>query len=187
LDKISSTQYIVSANGTQWSALCPGSPPICYLTTGPITNIDNNFNYISSTGGTGTIYKVRYTIYGIISVGSAGSSFGSYTGTSAQGRDIYVQTDGKVLIAGSQAVQRFNSDTTRDTTFTNSLTYGGADAISLQSTGKIIVVGGGKIRRLNTNGTDDGTFKVGTLSNANVRSSDVIVDGSDRIYVVSPS
>lgn len=98
--------------------------------------------------------------------------------------DVAVQSDGKIIIAGSVTpsvnltdflVARYNPDGTLDTTFSGdgifTLHQGGADevhAIVLQSDGKIVAVGeygtstANMVFRLNSNGTLDGTFGGGT-------------------------
>lgn len=98
--------------------------------------------------------------------------------------DVIVQSDGKIIIAGSVTptvnltdflVARYNADGTLDTTFSGdgifTLDFGGADevhAIALQSDGKIVAVGewgssgSNLVFRLLSNGSLDTTFGGGT-------------------------
>ncbi len=111
-------------------------------------------------------------------------------------RDIVVQPDGKILIAGlfgsyngtpRQNIARLNADGSLDTTFNsgagpNSTTF----AIALQADGKILISGNftifngtprGRIARLNADGSLDTTFAPGTGSNQPVYSIAVQPDG----------
>lgn len=98
--------------------------------------------------------------------------------------DVIMQSDGKIIIAGSITpavnltdflVARYNIDGTLDTAFSGdgifTLDFGGADevhAIALQSDGKIVAVGewgssgSNFVFRLNSNGSLDTTFGGGT-------------------------
>lgn len=98
--------------------------------------------------------------------------------------DVIVQSDGKIIIAGSVTpsanltdflVARYNADGTLDTTFSGdgifTLDFGGADevhAIALQSDGKIVAVGewgssgSNFVFRLTSGGALDTTFGGGT-------------------------
>jgi uncharacterized delta-60 repeat protein len=106
------------------------------------------------------------------------------TTTDSTARDVVVQPDGKVVIAGVSntangndiiSVQRLNTNGTLDTTFnrTGSVTIAGSSistSVALQPDGKILIGGDASVKqgktyvdeslvaRLNTNGTLDPTF-----------------------------
>jgi len=100
-------------------------------------------------------------------------------GSSAEGKSVAVQADGKILVAGSSepygyhisalALARYNTDGTLDTTFdsdgmlTNNFGYYAYGySITIQTDGKILVAGtafyGLALARYNTDGTLDTTF-----------------------------
>src|SRR5205085_8457324 len=79
---------------------------------------------------------------------------------------VAIQTDGKILIAGTNLVVRLNSTGTLDNTFDGdgllTTTVGGTVTMALQSDGKILVAGSNgsdfMIVRYQTNGTIDNSF-----------------------------
>jgi uncharacterized delta-60 repeat protein len=93
---------------------------------------------------------------------------------------LVLQSDGKILMTGSNAVARFDSNGQLDTTFGTGgisvLPFFGAAAIAEQSDGKILIASSsqlfdadtdGMIVRLNSNGTLDKTFGLfGQISSA---------------------
>jgi len=92
---------------------------------------------------------------------------------------LVLQSDGKILMTGSNAVARFDSNGQLDTTFGTGgisvLPFFGAAAIAVQSDGKILIAGAplfdadtdGMIVRFNPNGTLDKTFGLfGQISSA---------------------
>ncbi|MFT3681559.1 MAG: GEVED domain-containing protein [Ferruginibacter sp.] len=91
------------------------------------------------------------------------SDFGTTTDVA---RALAVQTDGKIIIAGS-VVARYNSDGTTDNTFSGDGRLDGASnayAVALQADGKIVFANNGTVYgdlfvyRYNSDGTPDNTF-----------------------------
>lgn len=94
-------------------------------------------------------------------------------GSSDIGRDVAIQTDGKIVIAGGAlgdfALARYNADGSLDTSFDGDgklmTDFGGtgdAHAVAVQSDGKIVAAGGGPgdfaLVRYNADGSLDTTF-----------------------------
>lgn len=95
-------------------------------------------------------------------------------GTSSFGRDLIIQTDGKIILAGqaniggviTAALARYNPDGTPDTTFDTdgvvTTPAGDVRAAALQSDGKIIIAGQSAshffLARYNSNGSPDTAF-----------------------------
>ena len=101
----------------------------------------------------------------------AGGKVTTFVGSSnSYANAVAVQSDGKIVVAGSPDLVRYNSDGSLDTTFgtngivTNSGLAGGSD-LAIQPDGKILVIGGSgglhdniKVARFNGNGSPDTTF-----------------------------
>jgi len=123
--------------------------------------------------------------------GSLDSSFNSCAVASYSIYAVSLQTDGKIIIAGTTSigsqkyVKRLNSDGTLD----NSFNISADDAIlesNIQPDGKVIVGGvftvlqstsKKHLARLNSNGTIDNTFNIGIGTDWSVRSSAMQSDG----------
>ena len=117
--------------------------------------------------------------------------------TSATVQDIEIQSDGKIIIASSNAtfngttlnsISRLNSDGTIDTAFLNNTSSlpGQVNSIEIDSTGKIVVAGdftafGNRVARLNPDGTLDNTFSVGVGPNSQVY--DVEIQSTGKIII----
>ncbi|NRT16272.1 putative delta-60 repeat protein [Flavobacterium sp. 28A] len=158
----------------------------------------NNIVYGVTQQGDGKIIIVgSFTKFGdvamnriarVLSDGSVDTSFNIGTGASGLVREVCVQADGKIVVAGSFAsfngvasnkIARLNQDGSIDATF---MTGTGFDdnvtALDVQADGKILVGGtftlydgamANKIIRLNTDGSIDATFLSGTgFSNSSV-------------------
>ena len=90
------------------------------------------------------------------------------TGGAANG--VQVQSDGKIVVAGSgptgEALARYNPDGSLDSTFgsggkvqTNFAGYAyGGHQLAIQPDGKIVVIGASVLARFNPNGSPDATF-----------------------------
>lgn len=134
--------------------------------------------FFDTNGNSASYCKVvRYNIDGSIDPGFPVINFSE----NADVKDIAIQPDGKILIAGTftkmnnetvGSIVRLNTDGSKDTSFTG-ITYGLLYSIALQSDGKIILGGVGvynvnghsqkNMIRLNPNGTIDNTFDFGSL------------------------
>jgi uncharacterized delta-60 repeat protein len=135
--------------------------------------------------------------------GSVDVSFDAGTGTNEEIRTALVQSDGKILIAGSfseykgtqrNRIARLLEDGTLDPSFDPGLGTEGAEnfiiVIVLQQDGKILIGGsftsyGGHprnhIARLNTDGTLDEDFNPGAVASANVQA--IVVQPDGRILI----
>ena len=123
----------------------------------------------------------------IIRFNSDGTKDNSFAiGTGATGgnllRDIFIQTDGKILIAGSPVswngqasgpLHRLNSDGSLDTTFVLGITSSYFHRLAVLSDGKIVGIGNftvngsaQKITKLNSDGSQDATFINKPITNA---------------------
>ncbi|MCK4663705.1 MAG: T9SS type A sorting domain-containing protein [Bacteroidales bacterium] len=118
------------------------------------------------------IIVIRYNTDGTLdnSFGAEGKVITAVSSTDDNASAVAVQTDGKIVTAGSSgtdfAVLRYNTNGTLDNTFgTNGIIItdnGFARAIILQTDGKIVTAGGSDadfaVVRYNTDGTLDNTF-----------------------------
>ena len=112
--------------------------------------------------------------------GNGGTVTTAFTGSSAAGSAITIQSDGKIVVAGNSsgfALARYNPDGSLDTGFGSSGTvtitlgsgsFSGAYDMALQSDGKIVVAGTHSLNfalaRFNRDGSLDRTFgRDGTL------------------------
>jgi len=184
---------------------------------------DATFNQTGTGLGSGLVYAITLQSDGkIVAVGNISSYNGTaypgairlnadgtldntfvLTGTgftdpnwNGRPRDVIVQSDGKILVAGafiyyngdSSAgyLVRLNADGSRDGTFTSAvsiMSYGGIYDIALQSDGKILAGGNFSsptkyLVRLNTNGTRDTSFaSTGNGLNSIVNSLAIQPDG----------
>lgn len=129
-------------------------------------------------GGVGTDVLARYNADGSLDTSFDGD--GKVTLTSGGytiGNSVFVQSDGKILLAGGSTLARYNTNGSLDTSFDGDgkLTYnlGGIGSVVVQTDGKIVVAGtatnstGFSLARYNTNGSLDTSFdgdgKVTTL------------------------
>ncbi len=138
-------------------------------------------------GSTPAMYRLNLN-------GSIDTTFNANFGFSGMGRKIYVQPDGKVLVAGRfylannvlrNGISRFNVDGAVDTGFNANASfnlYTDQDiwsSIDLQTDGKILVgdeYPNYNVRRLNINGSEDAVFNSNTVF-------DIKVLGSGKILV----
>lgn len=81
-------------------------------------------------------------------------------GGSESGRDLALQPDGKIVVAGDGVIARYNTDGTLDSSFgtDGSKVTGLGGAVAIQADGKLIVLGVWVIARYNADGTPDGSF-----------------------------
>ena len=100
--------------------------------------------------------------------------------------DIQYLSDGKILMAYSNVVSRFNSDATLDLTFTPVQTNGRVYRMVVQPDGKLILVGTftqinganrSRIGRVNSDGSIDNTFITTGGANANINTAVLQPDG----------
>jgi uncharacterized delta-60 repeat protein len=135
----------------------------------------------------------------VITIFDISDNFSSYEDG---GRSVAIQTDGKILVAGSSgndfALVRYNTDGSLDSSFGGVITDfgGGSDygySVTLQKDGKILVAGTGNgnfaLARYNTDGSLDSSFdgdgKVTTDFSGNGQSVTVQIDG--KILVAGTS
>ena len=137
---------------------------------------------------------------------STGTKTISFGGTSDTVRAVAIQSDGQIVLAGSNGsdvvVARLNAadgslDTTFDSTGMQTVTFGGAmnfaSAVAIQSNGQIVVAGGNgadfAIARLNSDGSLDTTFNGGTktvsISGGGVDSATSVAIQADGKIVVA--
>ncbi len=99
----------------------------------------------------------------------------------SQGGDLTIQSDGKILVAGSYStikLWRFNSDGTPDSNFIspNTSVYDDVSNMFVQTDGKIIVAGNFKLLRFNSDGTLDPNFGVGGIVNTGLTMTTMKID-----------
>jgi uncharacterized delta-60 repeat protein len=134
-------------------------------------------------GGIFSLYNniAQNNISRLFSNGSVDSSFNIGAGVLGSVASISIQSDGKIIAAGTIAsysgsaeanIVRINSDGTRDTSF--NVGTGLSDSaieVAVQSDEKVVVIGGftsyngttqNRITRINSDGTRDASFNVGT-------------------------
>jgi uncharacterized delta-60 repeat protein len=127
--------------------------------------------------------------------GTQDTSFVTGVGFNSTVTDIRVQSDGKIIAAGSfttysgsstSGIVRLNISGTRDATFNVGTGATDVKQCSIQSDEKIVVVGGftvysgstsNRLVRINTNGTRDTSFDIGTGFNNTVESVVIQSDG----------
>jgi uncharacterized delta-60 repeat protein len=140
--------------------------------------------------------------------GTRDATFISGTGLNGNALDLKIQSDGKIIAAGSftaysgstnSGIVRINTNGTKDTTFNVGLgSTGNINQLALQSDGKIIAIGAttaysgssnAGIVRINTDGTKDTTFNMGSGFNTTsvlaigIQSTGkIIVGGNFSIY-----
>jgi uncharacterized delta-60 repeat protein len=163
-----------------------------------MTGYEYNGNYY--------LYLLRYNTNGTLD--NTFGYNGIVTKTLAGGRALAIQSDGKIVVAGTDhstsnhnfAIVRFTSNGILDNTFGNggivTTTFGIAEAIAIQSDGKIVATGWRYIFgfnkefftvRYNTNGSLDNTFASGgiaTIAISNYSVADAIVIQSDGKIIV---
>lgn len=128
--------------------------------------------------------------------GTLDTLFNSFVGADNEVYKTVIQSDGKIIIAGSfnsyngilcGKIARLNTDGSLDTTFASGI---GANntirSIAIQSDGKLIIGGDftsyngtaiNRIARLNVNGTMDATFNSGTGTNYSIYTIAIQSDG----------
>ena len=81
-------------------------------------------------------------------------------GGNESGRDLALQPDGKIVVAGDGVIARYNPDGTPDSSFgTNgSQVTGLGGAVAIQDDGRLVVLGVSVIARYNADGTPDSSF-----------------------------
>jgi uncharacterized delta-60 repeat protein len=136
--------------------------------------------------------------------GSLDASFNSGTGASGSISTTAIQSDGKIIIAGSftsyngtprNGIARLNTDGSLDTGFNLGIGAGGISTTAIQSDGKIIIGGSftsyngtarNRSARLNFDGTVDAGFNLWTGANSLVNTTAIQSDGKDyyrrRVY-----
>ena len=190
LDSIFSTDGIVTTSiGTDsTSALALGvQTDGKIVVAGNATNDGINFFFALARYNTDGTLDTTFGVGGIVTTAVPGT-------TSSSAAALGLQTDGKIVVAGTAdgniALARYNSDGTLDSTFdtdgivttTTIGTGSSALAVGLQTDGKIVVTGNATIGgvenfvvvRYNTNGSLDTSFdtdgivttSIGTSSNA---------------------
>lgn len=122
-----------------------------------------------------------YRVARILVNGDLDPTFVTGTGASGLVEEVQIQSDGKVLLAGSfvsfnemtcNRIVRLNTDGSIDTTFTNGIGFDNkTSALDIQFDGKILVGGtfstyngvtANRIIRLNTDGSIDASFNSGS-------------------------
>jgi uncharacterized delta-60 repeat protein len=136
---------------------------------------------VGNTGG-GTAL-VRHNPDGSLdaSFGDGGRQIGAVDDTTlpvAPARDVVVQDDGKILVAGGQGVTRYNIDGSPDTNF-EPVPTSEVNAVALQEDGKVVVGGYGfdddlranfLVARYNPDGSLDAAFGNGGIQLTNLGS-----------------
>jgi len=145
---------------------------------------------------------VRYNTDGSLdnSFGSNGKEITSILGYNAIPNSLAIQSDGKILVAGSFAIVRYNINGTLDTTFGINGKVGiqiSAYTMAIQANGKIVVAGDTcimgalndfAIARYNTNGTPDSTFGtmgtvVTTLGDSNYYENNIAIQSDGKLIL----
>lgn len=127
--------------------------------------------------------------------GTLDATFTVGTGASNNVNDIFIQPDGKILIAGNfttyagvarSRIARLNSNGTLDATFIPAALNSYAHDVEMQPDGKIVVVGGfttiggvtsGHIARYEANGAHDATFDPGFGTNWDITHVNILSTG----------
>ena len=132
---------------------------------------------------------------------SFGVGMGFGTSTTTVVLTSAIQTDGKIILAGTFAsyngvptadnIIRLNSDGTKDSSFNSGIIFSNtARAIAIQNDGKILVVGSftpisgstaNGIVRLNSDGSNDNSFNTGTGFNSAPFT--VVIQSNGKIFV----
>jgi uncharacterized delta-60 repeat protein len=171
------------------------------LVTGYATNASNNPEFILT----------RYNING--SLDTTFDTDGIVTtaiGTDSRGQSVTIQTDGKIIVAGSGdrkfALTRYNNDGSLDNTFDADgivttpvgSSYSGGESVAVQSDGKILVAGNSRIgintqpefalTRYNNDGSLDTTFGIDGIvmthvSNNYIGALNVAIQADGKIVV----
>ena len=217
--------------GGGFFALYNGTTVNCFARINSSGSIDTTFPYTSSTSAAGFSNTVRsifisgsniyfagsYISYrpinNIVRINTDGTldtSFLIGSGLSSQANAVKLQSDGKIIVAGSissyngintgvTSIIRINTDGTRDTSFNTGTGFNAqVFSIDIQSDDKILALGNftsysgstqNRITRINTDGTRDTSFNVGTGINVFLASiTNKILAASDGgVYVSSPS
>lgn len=151
--------------------------------------------YFSDFNGTSTNDLARLNPDGSIDTSFNVGSFSVGPGPNNAIKEISIQYDGKVIIAGFftgyngvsiNDLARLNTDGSLDTSFNTGSGVNGIREITLQDDGKAIIGGDftsyngspiNRIARLNTDGSIDTIFNVGTGANSSVISIGIQDDG----------
>lgn len=154
--------------------------------------IGGDFNIVDGNG--------RNRIARLNTNGSVDLGFLPLLGANGTVREIAVQADGKILIAGDfteyqeiprNRIARLNADGSLDLTFdVGTGANNTVHAIAIQADGKILIggdftnyreVGLSRIARINTDGTVDMSFVPGAGANAAVR--DMVIDATGKVVI----
>lgn len=162
--------------------------------------IGGDFQVVNGTS-VGRIARLNFNGTLDTSFNVGGSGFDTYAvGEQIQGDCIAVQSNGKIVVAGSftsyngvpeNRIIRLNSDGTKDVTFATGTGFNGdVSIIRIDNAGNILVGGSftsyngtaaSKIVRLTTLGAIDGTFIYGSGFNNTVES--IAIDGSGSLVI----
>jgi uncharacterized delta-60 repeat protein len=183
----------LNANGILDTSFNPGTGANSIVYT---TSIQSDGKII--IGGDFTSYNgaIRNYIARLNTDGTLDSSFNPGTGADSSVRTTSIQSDGKIIIAGSFAsyngasrngLARLNVDGTIDNSFNPGTGANNTvNTTSIQSDGKIIIggeftsyngTGRNGIARLNVDGTIDTSFNPGTGANNTVNTTSIQSDG----------
>ncbi|MBC7626960.1 T9SS type A sorting domain-containing protein [Ferruginibacter sp.] len=138
----------------------------------------------------------RYNINGSFdnSFSGGGKLMTDFGGADDRAKDIAIQTDGKIILAGVSggkfAIARYNTNGSMDITFNGNglqtTAFSNADtvtAVAIQKDGKIIVAGTG-IARYNTNGALDMSFGTGGRLNTTFFCDDFKIQADGKILAL---
>jgi uncharacterized delta-60 repeat protein len=144
---------------------------------------------IIMSGEAPSTFVLSRAMYRLSADGAVDSTFQGNFGVNGEGRKVFVQPDGKILVCGNfnfanntavPSVARFNADGTVDPSFNPTFPYNSTDiftAIDVQPDGKIIIGSIFDALRLNPNGSSDIVF-AGTGS-----ANDIKVLGDGKILI----
>jgi len=121
-----------------------------------------------------------------------GSRDMTFAGSGAgQVNDILIESDGKVVFAGSEGIRRYLADGTPDPTFTVPFGVGGVEAIIRLANGQYVIGGSfsnvnnfpvGRIARINNDGSLDLTFNQNLIGSNGVIN-DLVLRNDGKILV----
>jgi uncharacterized delta-60 repeat protein len=197
----------LNTNGSLDTSFNIGTGANEYIRT---TSIQNDGKII--IGGDFTSYNgvARNGIARLNTDGSLDTTFNPGTGANNEVHTTFIQSDGKIIIAGSftsfnsisrNKITRLNADGTLDTSFssgTGTNNNGVIYSTSIQSDGKIIIGGSFfsyngtnrfRVARLNANGSLDGTFNPPTYPQSSIETSNnfvqrVSIQNDGKIIIV---
>ena len=179
----------LNTNGTLDANFNPGTGADGYVYTAPI---QSDGKIIIGGGFTSYNGIARKYIARLNTDGTLDATFTPGTGPNGSVYTTSIQSNGKIIIAGSfgvfsgtvrKNIGRLNTDGTLDTSFDPGIAAGDNGGVltnSIQSDGKIIIGGSftpNLIARLNIDGTQDATFNPGTGANGTVLTTSIQSDG----------